>query len=81
LTVTHRDAWFAGVVCAGHLVELPDALGSVERVGLGAGLLVSGGREYPPHVVVGFLGPFKDGLHRLENTWILFILSKMGCEE
>ena len=64
---THRDAWFPGVVCAGDLVELPYALGSVERVGLGAGLLVSGGREHPPHVVIGLLGPLKDGLHRLEN--------------
>jgi len=68
LTVTHRDTWFPGVVCAGDLVELPDALGPVERVGLGAGLLVSGGREHPPHVVVGLLGPLKDGLDRLENT-------------
>jgi hypothetical protein len=64
---THRDAWFPGVFCAGDLVKLPDALGSIDRVGLGAGLLVSGGREHPPHVVIGLLGPLKDGLHRLEN--------------
>jgi hypothetical protein len=62
---THGDSWLAGVILAGHLVELPDGLGAVERVRLGARRLVGGGGEHPPHVVVGLLGPLKDGLHRL----------------
>ena len=65
MTVTHRDTWFPGVVCAGDLVELPDALGPVERVGLGAGLLVGGGGEHPAQMVVGLLGPLEDRLHGL----------------
>lgn len=65
-TETHRDAWFPGVISAGDLVELPDALGSVDRIGLGAWLLIFGGRKHPSHMIVGLLGPLKDGLHRLQ---------------
>ena len=62
---THRDAWFPGVVCAGDLVELPDAPGAVEKVRLGARLLVGGGGEHPAQMVVGLLGPLEDRLHGL----------------
>ena len=62
---THGDGWLPGVVQAGNLVELPDTLSTVEGVRLGAGILVGGGGEHPPEMVVSLLGPLKDGLHGL----------------
>jgi hypothetical protein len=61
----HGDGWLPGVVGAGNLVELPHAPGAVERVGLGAGLLVGDGGEHPAQMLVALLGPLEDGLHDL----------------
>jgi hypothetical protein len=68
LEEAHGDSWLPSVVGAGDLVELPHAPGAVERVGLGAGLLVGGGGEHPAQMLVALLGPLEDGLHGLHGS-------------